>query len=57
MKNFHVQRFLKYRSAERIKAMKRTFYEPKEQLPQVKRGIITLDVAVNAMCRGIFLGK
>jgi len=57
MKNFHVQRFLKYRALERIKAMKRTFYEPKEQLPAVEDGIITLDVAVTAMCRGIFLGK
>jgi hypothetical protein len=50
--------YAKYQHARRRKQseMYEPTYDPSEEKPQVSQPV-TLDVVINAMCRGIFLGK
>jgi hypothetical protein len=51
--------YAKYQHAKKGRKQPETYeptYDPSEEKPQVSQPV-TLDVVINAMCRGIFLGK
>jgi hypothetical protein len=52
------QQYAKYQHARRRKQpeMYEPTYDPSEEKPQIGQPI-TLDIVINAMCQGFFLGK